>query len=307
MRSIYGTSVRSLILVAAVGSFLAATSWVEAGTIRRVLTGLDAVGFNFAGERNFLSGGYDIAVSRQFNGETLDFGATELTLTGAPVLTFTTADRGLDLMEFSFNTNNNPFNYTLTTDTGNQITTLTGSLLIDATASINQFGFYDVVLDVSSRQTFTDDGRFSNDTTTSDFDIGPVDLRGNIYADLLAVVTDPIFTALGVDNIFAQFSASGQFQQKLDAQAARLQAKAASGQQLTATEISELGSLMATAAALGIGTPDFDFLSDLDFSDQVVYSDPLTVSRGTLNYAVPEPTSFALVAFGAAVLIRRRR
>jgi len=305
MRSIRYTSVRNLLVVT--GSILAVTSSVQAGTVQRLLHGLDAVGFNFAGEQNFLSGGYDIAVSRQFTGQTLDFGATQLTLQGTPVLTFSTANRGLDEIKFSLNTGSSPLSYTLTTDTGNQISTLTGSFMLNATAKINQFGFYDVVLDVSSRQSFTNDGRFSNDPSTQDFDIGPVSLRGNIYADLLAAVTDPIFNALGIDNVFAQFSASGQFQSKLDAQAAKLQAKAQSGEALSADEISQLGSMMATATALGIATPNFDFLSNIDYSNGVVFDDPVAVSRSTQYQVVPEPASLALIAFGTVVLFRRRR
>jgi hypothetical protein len=276
----------------------------QAGPFQKALIGLSEAGFNFVAEENFISGGADLIVSRNFVGETLDFGAAELTLQGTPVFTLTTGGRGLDLLEVSLNTGGNPFNYTLTTDTGNQLTTLTGSFLMDASATINEFGFYDVTLEVSSRQTFTNDGRFSDDPLLQDFDLGPVDLRGNIYADLLAVVTEPIFNLLGVDNIFAQFSASGQFEAKLDAQAKALRAKALAGEVLSAEEIAELGTVMSLAAAWGVEAPDVSFLGDWGLGE-----DPLAAaeSLGATAQLIPEPHTLLLLGACVPALLRRRR
>ncbi|MCB9850808.1 MAG: PEP-CTERM sorting domain-containing protein [Phycisphaerales bacterium] len=283
---------------------LALPAVAQAGAYNKVLRGLAEAGYNFTAQENFISGGADFVLSRQFTGETLDFGATELTLNGANVLSFTTGGRDLNMLEFSLNTNNNPFNYTLTTDTGNQVTTITGSFLMNATASINQFGFYDVQLDVSSRQTTTQDGRFSNEVSTDDFDIGPIDLRGNLYADLLAVVTDPIFQALGVDNIFAQFSASGQFASQLDAKVAALRAKSASGEMLTADEVAELSSVAAMAAAYGFEVPDISFLSTAEVERGLQTDDPFVVKQ---SQVIPEPSTLALLGLAIPALLRRRK
>lgn len=283
---------------------MAVPATAHAGMFEKVLLGLSEAGFNFVAEENFLSGGSDLIVTRTFNGETLDFGATELSLQGSPTFTFTTGGRGIDLLEVSVNTGGTPFNYLLTTDTGNQITTLNGSFLLDASAKFNEFGYYDMTFNVSSRQSYTNDGRFSNDPLTQDFDVGPINLRGNIFADLLAVVTDPLFQALGVDNIFAQFSISGQFESQVSAKIAALQAKARSGQVLTAEELAELGSAVSLAAAFGLEPPDLSFLGDLDLPGGSLHDDPLAL---VARQSIPEPATGLLLVLGIPFLLRRQR
>jgi len=277
---------------------------VDAGMFKRVVNGLGEAGFNFIAEENFMSGGADLIVTRTFTGETLDFGATELTLQGSPTFTFTTGGRGLDLLEVSLNTGGTPFNYLLTTDTGNQITTLNGSFLLDASATVNEFGYYDVTFNVSSRQSFTNEGRFSNEPSTMDYDIGPISLRGNIFADLLAVVTEPIFQAMGVDNIFAQFSSSGQFESQLDSKIAALSAKARSGQALSAAEMAELGSVVSLASAFGFTPPDLSFLKDVSIGESMLSVDALAATQPQV---VPEPATGLMLLMGIPMLLRRRR
>lgn len=276
----------------------------SAGTFEKVLFGLSEAGFNFVAEENFISGGDDLIVTRTFTGETLDFGATELTLQGSPTFTFTTGGRGLDLLEVSLNTGGSPFNYALNTDTGNQITNITGSFLLDATAKVNEFGYYDLVFNVSSRQTIDNEGRFSNEPITQDFDIGPINVRGNLYADLLAAVTEPIFQLMGVENIFAQFSTSGQFASQLDAKIATLQAKSERGEVLSDAELAELGSVVSLAAAFGIAPPDLSFLGDAEIAHDVVMNDALAATQPV---AVPEPVTMLLLAAGIPLLLRRSR
>jgi len=276
----------------------------QAGTFEKVLFGLSEAGFNFVAEPNYISGGNDLIVSQTFSGQTLDFGATELTLAGSPTFTFTTGGRGLDLLEVSLNTGGSPFNYTLSTDTGNQISTITGSFLLDASAKVNEFGYYDLVFDVSSRQSINNEGRFSNDSTTQDFDIGPINVRGNLYADLLAAVTDPIFKALGTDNVFAQFSSSGQFASQLDAKVAALSAKVKRGEALTDEELAELGSTVSLAGAFGFEPPDLSFLGDAQLTHDLLNSGDVTLSQPR---AVPEPATGLLLAAAVPYVLRRRR
>ena len=254
---------RTIILTIALTTLVSITNLQTAyagnGIYENVVYGLRQAGFDFDGKANYLSGGHDLTVSRTFTGETLDFGATELTIQGTPVLSFSTGGRGLQMIEASFNTNNSPFNYSFTTDTGNQVTTINGSLYLDATASMNSFGFYDMQLDVSSRQTIINDGRYSDEENPNDFDIGPIDIRGNIFADLLATVTDPIFDALGVDNFFSHFSGAGVFEDTLNNKAAKAREKARAGKSLTEEEIAELASVSAMAGAMGLQIPDLSF------------------------------------------------
>ena len=279
---------------------ITAPSMARADLFHNVLIGLSEAGFNFVGNENLLSGGADLIVSRNFTGETLDFGATELTLSGAPVFTVTTGGRGLQVLDVSLNTNNNPLNYIMTTDTGNQITTVTGSFFLDATASINSFGFYDLQLDVSSRQTIVQDGSIDESTREEDFDIGPINLRGNLFADLLATITDPIFDLLGVDNIFAQFSGAAQFQDVLANEAlsalsnSAALAKGINGD-LTTDEIALIDAVSATD--FGALVPSFPTVNG------AAYFGP----ESRAFTAVPEPGTLSLLVLALPLIVRRKR
>ncbi|NOX57683.1 MAG: PEP-CTERM sorting domain-containing protein [Planctomycetes bacterium] len=294
--------------MACCGMFLV-PSVTKAELFKNVLIGLSEAGFNFVGQENLLSGGADLIVTRTFNGERLDFGATEIVLTGSPTFTVTTGGRGLEVLDVSLNTGNNPLNYVLTTDTGNQQTTVTGSFFLDATASINSFGFYDLQIDVSSRQTIEQDGVFDDSMREEDFDIGPINLRGNIFADLLATVTDPIFDLLGIDNIFAQFSGAAQFEQQLAAQTAAalatagvgdtILAKARNGEDLTADEIAYIGSLSST-------TLDPSSLGFQDINDET-FVGPIDNGGIAPLTLVPEPTTLLLIGLAIPTILRRRR
>jgi len=79
--------VMSVVLVAIVADT------AQAGVFRDVVRGLEYSGFQFFGQENPLSGGAEFALARNFQGETLDFGSTELTLTGPIQFTFETGDR----------------------------------------------------------------------------------------------------------------------------------------------------------------------------------------------------------------------
>jgi hypothetical protein len=237
-------------------------------------------------------------VTRTFNGETLDFGATELTLTGTPTFTFSTGGRGLQVMDFSLNTNNAPLRYTLVSDAGSQRTAINGSFLMDLTGSINSFGFYDLTLDVSSRQDVTQDGRFSDETFENDFDIGPISVRGNMFADLLGAITDPIFQALGVENIFYSFSGAGQFQDQLEGLG--LEGLDLAGLDLAGLTDTLLGDAAGLAGLAKSLKSQHLAAAELD----ALVADP---SAGQRLAVVPEPATLMLLLAGGAMVLRRSR
>lgn len=271
------------------------TAPVHAGLVKDIAFGLSGAGFQFIGTENPLSGGADLTIARNFNGQTLDFGATELTLTGTPTFTLSTGGRGLEVLDFSLNTGGNPLNYTLVSDTGNQTVTTTGSFFMDITGNVNSFGYYDLNFDVSSRQTVTEDGRILTDTFENDFDIGPIDIEGNLFADLLGAVTDPIFQVLGVENIFHQFSAAGQFEDVFADLVQNATAKIDAGYGLTDNQLADLTSLAAAGAALGAQIPDLSNLT----------------AAGTFNPpiagVVPEPATLMLLLTASPLALRRRK
>ncbi len=64
-----------------------------------VFVGLDFAGFQTTGQRNPLSQGFDITTQRNFQNTLLDFGATELLLTG-PVASPSSSDEPTDAWRF---------------------------------------------------------------------------------------------------------------------------------------------------------------------------------------------------------------
>ncbi len=194
------------------GLMLDGTAALRADDARALGTALDYTGFDLRGQRNPLSGGIDFLATNDFDAASFDFGAWDLSLQGPLSLQVSTGGRLLSQFDVSFSTAVNgatdpsPLSYVLNSDSGGQSTQIAGNLFLDADFSINQFGFYDLNLAYSSRQSVAADGRFSNETTTHDSDLGPIRVSGNIYADTLALLTDPLFDRAGQPNLFASFS-----------------------------------------------------------------------------------------------------
>jgi hypothetical protein len=266
-----------------------------AGVFEDTVRGLEYAGFTFAGSRNPLSGGADFSLSRNFNNETLDFGASELTLTGPLDLTFSTGGRTLPVLDFSLNTGGQAFDYVFKSSSGAQDLRIEGNFLLDATGSMNTFGFYDMRFQLSSRQNVFLDGRFQDNVDRNlDFDIGPIDVSGNIFADALARVFDPVFEATGTENIFDSFSGRTQRETLLQDMVAAAQTKLAQGQKLTDEDVAKLLGYSSAYGMLGDEVPDLAFLSDAYANNLVTPS------------TVPEPGVLALL-LGATVCAAARR
>ena len=255
-----------------------AHSLCRAGFIEDAAFGLGYVGFDIQGQRMPLTGGFDVLVSRDFIGNPLDFGPWDVTLQGPLSLSVNYGGRAVREWEVGLNTAstensaNAPLNYVLNYDAGGQETQITGNLLIDSNVAINQFGFYEIELAYSSRQTVVRDGRFANDETDFDFDVGPIVVSGNIYADILAALTDPLFDAAGRQNPFESFSATSKINDAMQTAFADLE-------QLLA------GTLDAGSAATLLAA---------------------TTSRAT-GHVVPEPPILFLMAVAVPLLLGRRR
>lgn len=186
------------------------------GVFEDVTLGLGRAGFNIGGNRNVASGGADYLINNNFVGNTLNLGIGDLTLLGPISLSVSSGTRFVDTLDISFRTaidggvlaSATPLSYNLNLDSGSQSAAITGTLLIDANFSINGFGFYDFDLRYSSRQSVDREGRVTDSGSEFDSDIGPINISGNIYADILALVTAPFFEATNISNPFASFSGS---------------------------------------------------------------------------------------------------
>lgn len=192
-------------------SFSFVSSVVQADTIHNVATALDYAGFDARGSRNPLSGGVDLLITRQFNGNLFDFGGAELAVQGPISLQVSTGGRVLPQFDVAFSTAANarsqatPLSYNYSSDIGPQSTSISGSMLIDGNFSINALGFYDLTLRSSARNTITRDGVVT-DSGTIDSDVGPITVSGNVFADVLAILTDPLFEQSGRENPFDAIS-----------------------------------------------------------------------------------------------------
>ena len=202
--------------------------------MQKVATVLDYVGFDLIGQRNPLSGGIDFLATSTFDGSPFDFGSADLSLSGPLSLQVNAGGRILPQLEVSFttavngNTDATPLSYVFNVDTGFQSSQVSGTMLADVDFTLNGLGFYKLGITYSSRQSVTKDGIPANGTT-NDFDLGPVNISGNLYADILAILTDPIFNQTDQTNPFEQFSGRAQFSEILQASARDMQTSLADG------------------------------------------------------------------------------
>lgn len=300
---------------ATLAAVLAACPAVRAGMFEDVLDGLRFAGFAVGGGHDDVSNTTAGVIGNFFQGNVVDLGDFDVTLNGPLSAVVQTGGRKLPAFELilstgrlNVNPNNvvtvdaaQPLSYSLSFDSGLNTTTIDGNLVGDARFRINRLGGYDLRLHFSDRQTVTVDGEFDDGSPVdSSVDYGPIDFQGNIFADILAAVTEPLFRAAGAENFIAQIGGRFAREQQSASIVESLRDKMDSGRTLTSADLSTLAGLKLTASILGDDLPDTSSLSaGLPFS-----ADPLTVSPAP----VPEPAT--IVLFGAAALLiaaRRRR
>lgn len=284
---------RNTIAIWLIGTLAALTAAVpaRADLFRDIGLGLSYAGFNVEGRRNPLSQGADVLINNNFIGESFNFGIGELRMQGPVSLQVSAGRRWVDTLDVSLSTALSrdltpaPLAYSLTADVGGQEMAVTGSVLIDADLSVNGFGFYELNVDYSSRQTVDREGRFSNSSDNYDFDFGPIVVEGNIYADILAVLTAPFFEVTGIFNPFLSFSGREQLKQAMDASLAEMRAHLAAGAQVDA--------LVLPATIVG----------PLPLGQSAVTAGALAAQGGAV---VPEPAVVVLMLLGIPLLLVRR-
>jgi hypothetical protein len=149
-----------------------------------------------------IGGGYELQFDRTFGAdshnrpETLHLGGLgDLSLQGTTQATLGYNGRGA-FRSFSGTITATNLDYSLRSKIGAQDASLTGQLNVTDVFDINPLGFYDLNLDVANTNaTLVVDGVAIRDQQNTNFDIGPIVIRGNIYYDgALALLT-----SLGVD------------------------------------------------------------------------------------------------------------
>jgi hypothetical protein len=311
---------RTWIISIAVLALAGSASTAHADFFRRAGVGLSLFNYRFQFERNVFGNGWDVNYNAVYNNESYNFGVGELVLNGAVTGSAGYTLRGIPSANFNMTTAGQPLNYSFDVFNGVQEVSLGGSIQINVNSRINALGFYDTVIDVSNRADYLTDGIVEEDGDL-DFDVGPINVSGNIFGDFLAALTDPLFAAAGTENPFAKLSGrtakAMEYEYKRDELAARM----AAGDMLSEEELSELVN-NAILAALIRGEPintAFESVSLAGLvqvglgasvdgnakSDEVLASG---TSRPLALSPVPEPTTaglFALCAGGCC--LRRRR
>jgi len=206
------------LLVALVGSTVGTA---EAGLWRDIYTGLEyfatpsgyplfdsgdgtLVNGNRAGRLRIMPDrvgrGYTLELDRTFGtdsrgrAEVLDLGIYELELGGSTQATLGYTSRGMLIATGNFTVSQ--LNYSLRGKSGAQDFELSGTLNGTSTIEINPLGFYRINLSLNnSASELRVDGILVDDSTETDFSLGPIDIDGNIYVDALMAAME----VLGLD------------------------------------------------------------------------------------------------------------
>ncbi|HOB75012.1 MAG TPA: hypothetical protein PKG54_10840 [Phycisphaerae bacterium] len=284
---------------------LAGAAPAQAELYKDVARGLALLDFQFSGQRNVLGDGITVNANAFYNNRQFDFGVGELTLTGQVRASAGFTRRGIPGADFTLNTGSVPLNYTFRTTNGLADITATGSVLINIDTDINALGFYNQRLQISNRGTFETTGAAlgGGDSGTLAFDVGPIDVSGNIFADILTGLTQPFFAATGTENPFEKFSAQAKLM-KSTRTVEELQARLAAGDVLSDEELSALINNSIVAAILG-GEPSSNLFDQFMLPDGLI--DSKTGETNARMTVAPEPATFSALALALVAGLMRRR
>lgn len=257
--------------------------------------------------RNLLGDGYDVNVSAVYNNRRFDFGLAELTLSGTTSTDFNITRRVMPSVDFASQAVGQPLTYVYTLNDGIQDITATGSIDWQNSGTINALGFYDLQIYISNRGTYESDGYGGKSTGDTDFDVGPINISGNVFLDLAAVLTQPLFDNAGTENPFAKLSGMAAKETILQSTKDALEAKVAAGEVLSDAEIEDLIQMSIRSALLGDEAPAIgSLLQSVTQGDSTATAS----SAGDRISAIPEPATLALLGLallGCTISYGRRR
>jgi len=239
--------------------------------------------------------GYRLEFNRTFGPdsfgrpEVFDLGNFEVQLSGGTAFDATITRRGIPT--FNFNANVNNLNYSIRGKTGAQDFTLNGTLRLVENIEINPLGFYTLNLNVSNLDSqLTLQGLAAEGDRDTDFDIGPIRVRGNIFFDV-AVAT---LASFGVDTTDIEGIFPHSPIDRITEEIRKSLETRAMARGLQVVEQSVL-------------PPDHEFVEPAFVETLSPRLSSLTVtgtsSRG--SGVVPEPTPLALILASAVIVSRR--
>lgn len=267
---------------------------------------VDGNGFRTNGARagrlrivpNALGQGYRLEMDRVFGGdnsgrpEIYDLGNFELELSGSTSSTLSFTSRLLPTGNAETSLSN--LSYVIRGKNGGQDMEIQGTLDGLSSLEINPLGFYTYTLDISNANSQVSlDGVIIDDSTKdTDFDIGPINIQGNIYYDILTGVLNSFGVATsGLEQLFPESPIdriTQEIQESLAAQAKALEDR------IQGDLVSGVQSEQTALAAHGI------IAQALDAAGATGVIDPSAPAG-----QIPEPSGLALLALGGLVLARR--
>lgn len=199
-----------------------------------------------------------------------------------------------------------PLHYRVSLNTGVEDLEWSGNALINTSGRLNALGFYDFTLRLTNVGNYEADGVVLKDEQVTDFDLGPIDVSGNIFLDAMSGLLQAVGLPAGATPARVLSGASSR-----EKQVDELLAKVEGGGTLTNAEWQYLLQQMIEAAyqadPLGVmlnglpaEVPGFEGLS-------------LSLAASSIDevssLGVPEPGTLGLcaLAFGSHFLRRRRR
>jgi len=232
-------------------SLYASLPAAHGGVFKEVSRGLSLFDVQLSGQKNLLGDGFTINANSVYNNRRFNFGLSDLTLNGALRGSFGFTRRGLPDAEFTLDTGGAPLSYTYNVNTGVQDLTATGSILVNINTDVNALGFYDEKVTISNRGTYTTDGFGPSNHGTLAFDVGPIDISGNVLLDAVGVITEPLFAATGTVNPFSKLNSQTTKAIQAEKTADELRARVTAGEVLSDQEIATLVNNTILAAVLG--------------------------------------------------------
>lgn len=145
-------------------------------------------GFQIDGAPNPITKGWDFTSRRSFfpGSNTLNFGVGTLTLNGSLGFNGSYTRRPFAGISFGIHSSAipggtaQPLSYTISIPRAVESLTITGTVTLDTSFTVDQTGFYHRVIDIDNRGTVKTTGAIPSENNL-DFTLGPIDQTGNIF------------------------------------------------------------------------------------------------------------------------------